>query len=296
MNRSTPPLASPGSEDCNISDDLKQSNCRYQKLVVMNYPLLSTNVDDMQQQSRISAGDARINGSTSPEHDEGHQRFSTGTGNATPKTFPETLKEILSDADNQDAISWLPHGKAFLVLDRKLFVQKVLPRYLGKATKYTSFTRKLSRWNFVRVGSGPDEGAWFNKSFFREYDVHKLKEMKCAKRKKSNPSKEFPRSKPLKKRPVDASLFAKVPSPDEIAQRGIIGGRPAYTYGGRPLALADTRSVVQAAMRALLQSHPVVAPDVSSLVRHSNALFTSGTMSANVLSPMHATQKGSDSL
>jgi hypothetical protein len=79
------------------------------------------------------------------------------------RSVPMQLKEILSDADNQDAISWLPHGKAFLVLDRKLFVQKVLPRYLGKATKYTSFTRKLSRWNFVRVGSGPDEGAWFNK-------------------------------------------------------------------------------------------------------------------------------------
>lgn len=200
MNRSTPPLASPGSEDCNISDDLKQGNSPYQKLLLMNYPLLSTNMDEMQQQSRISAGEPRISGSTSPEHDEGHQRFSTGTGNASPKSFPETvrhslganwftqviafltdlfwftlllmqLKEILSDADNQDAISWLPHGKAFLVLDRKLFVQKVLPRYLGKATKYTSFTRKLSRWNFVRVGSGPDEGAWFNK--VRCYDYWK---------------------------------------------------------------------------------------------------------------------------
>ena len=135
-------------------------------------------------------------------------------------------------------------------------------------------------------------------SFFREYGVDKLKEMKCAKRKKSNPSKEFPRSKPLKKRPVDASLFAKVPIPDETAQRAILGGRPAYTYGGRPLALADTRSVVQAAMRALLQSHPViVAPAVSSLARHSNALFTSGTINPSLLSAMqHATQNGSDSL
>ena len=73
------------------------------------------------------------------------------------------LKEILSDPENQDAIAWLPHGKAFLVMDRTLFVQNVLPKYLGKATKYTSFTRKLTRWNFVRVASGPDEGAWFNK-------------------------------------------------------------------------------------------------------------------------------------
>ena len=73
------------------------------------------------------------------------------------------LKDILSDPENKEAITWLPNGKGFLVLDRKLFVQTVLPKYLGKATKYTSFTRKLSRWNFVRVANGPEEGAWINK-------------------------------------------------------------------------------------------------------------------------------------
>jgi HSF-type DNA-binding len=109
------------------------------------------------------------------------------SGSSSTKTFPEIvswnnyvthsnqcirrllfpcvikLKEILSDPENKDAISWLPSGKSFLVLDRKIFVQKVLPKYLGKATKYTSFTRKLSRWNFVRISNGPDEGAWMNK-------------------------------------------------------------------------------------------------------------------------------------
>jgi hypothetical protein len=77
------------------------------------------------------------------------------------------LKEILSDPDNKAAIRWLPHGKSFLVLDRKKFVQMVLPKYLGKATKYTSFTRKLTRWNFWRMPSGPDEGAWLNEVRFR---------------------------------------------------------------------------------------------------------------------------------
>ena len=77
--------------------------------------------------------------------------------------FITQLKDILVEEDNTDSIAWLPHGKSFMVLNRKKFVDQVLPRYLCKATKYTSFTRKLSRWNFIRVANGPDEGAWYNK-------------------------------------------------------------------------------------------------------------------------------------
>ena len=49
-----------------------------------------------------------------------------------------------------------------MILDRDLFVSDILPNYLGKSTKYTSFTRKLSRWKFQRVQCGPEEGAWIH--------------------------------------------------------------------------------------------------------------------------------------
>ena len=72
------------------------------------------------------------------------------------------LAEILSTPRNQRSIAWLPHGKSFMILDRQLFVTDILPNYLGKSTKYTSFTRKLSRWKFQRVQDGPEEGAWIH--------------------------------------------------------------------------------------------------------------------------------------
>lgn len=72
------------------------------------------------------------------------------------------LSEILSTPRNQRAIAWLPHGKAFMILNRDHFVSDILPNYLGKSTKYTSFTRKLSRWKFQRVQCGPEEGAWIH--------------------------------------------------------------------------------------------------------------------------------------
>jgi len=62
------------------------------------------------------------------------------------KIFPQRLMEILAEEDNHDAICWLPHGRAFVVRDRNLFAEKVMPRYFSRNAKYSSFTRKLNRW------------------------------------------------------------------------------------------------------------------------------------------------------
>ena len=62
------------------------------------------------------------------------------------KTFPMKLVEILADERYQDAISWLPHGRAFIVRNRKLFAEQVMPLHFSRKAKYSSFTRKLNRW------------------------------------------------------------------------------------------------------------------------------------------------------
>lgn len=87
------------------------------------------------------------------------------------KIFPQRLMEILSEEDNQDAICWLPHGRAFIVRDRNLFADKVMPKYFSRHAKYSSFTRKLNRWNFVRVSSGPELGAYYHEFFLRDKPI-----------------------------------------------------------------------------------------------------------------------------
>uniref|UniRef100_A0A7S1D3P4 HSF-type DNA-binding domain-containing protein n=1 Tax=Cyclophora tenuis TaxID=216820 RepID=A0A7S1D3P4_CYCTE len=74
--------------------------------------------------------------------------------------------EILCDRTNHDAIAWLPHGRAFIIVNRQKFANTVLPKYFRK-TKYTSFTRKLNRWNFTRVTRGPELGAYYHEFFQR---------------------------------------------------------------------------------------------------------------------------------
>lgn len=62
------------------------------------------------------------------------------------KIFPQRLMDCLSDPDSQDAICWLPHGKGFIIHNRSLFAEKVMPKYFSRKAKYSSFTRKLNRW------------------------------------------------------------------------------------------------------------------------------------------------------
>ncbi|CAB9503513.1 HSF-type DNA-binding [Seminavis robusta] len=94
------------------------------------------------------------------------------------KIFPQRLMELLSDERNNDCISWLPHGRAFIIRNRKLFAEKVMPKFFPRKSKYSSFTRKLNRWNFVRISSGPELGAYYHEFFLRD-KPHLAAQMFC---------------------------------------------------------------------------------------------------------------------
>ena len=70
--------------------------------------------------------------------------------------------EIISDEKNASAIVWYPNGQHFEVISREIFLSDVLPRYM-KATKWSSFTRKLSRWGFERIKKGRYTNSFFHK-------------------------------------------------------------------------------------------------------------------------------------
>ncbi len=77
------------------------------------------------------------------------------------QSFPQKLHEILANDDNREAIVWLPHGRAFKVLDDEKLMNLVLPNYFNHRSR-ASFLRQVNNWNFKRVLSGPDEGSYYN--------------------------------------------------------------------------------------------------------------------------------------
>eukprot|EP00557_Chaetoceros_sp_GSL56_P008696 CAMPEP_0176496102 /NCGR_PEP_ID=MMETSP0200_2-20121128/11019_1 /TAXON_ID=947934 /ORGANISM="Chaetoceros sp., Strain GSL56" /LENGTH=598 /DNA_ID=CAMNT_0017894041 /DNA_START=961 /DNA_END=2757 /DNA_ORIENTATION=+ len=92
------------------------------------------------------------------------------TGGVT-QPFPEKLYEMLSkespSEENPNAIvSWLPHGRAFIVRKPKLFTSKIMPQYF-RQTKLTSFQRQLNLYGFRRITQGSDAGAYYHELFLR---------------------------------------------------------------------------------------------------------------------------------
>ncbi|KAL3793239.1 hypothetical protein HJC23_000781 [Cyclotella cryptica] len=90
--------------------------------------------------------------------------------------FPILLHEIVCDPSTDHCIRWLPNGNLFIISDKKKFAKEVLPKLNGHA-KFTSFTRRLKRWGFTRIASGPQIGAYQNKDFVKE-DPERVKNIK----------------------------------------------------------------------------------------------------------------------
>lgn len=80
--------------------------------------------------------------------------------------FPVKLHRILSNAEHNDVISWLPHGRSWRVLKPKAFEEKVIPMYFRHA-KYASFMRQVNGWGFKRMTQGPDHNSYYNELFLR---------------------------------------------------------------------------------------------------------------------------------
>ncbi len=80
--------------------------------------------------------------------------------------FPEKLMDVLDRDDMGDVLSWMPHGRAFIVKQPRVFDAEVLPRFF-KQSKFTSFTRQLNLWGFKRITKGPDARAYYHELFLR---------------------------------------------------------------------------------------------------------------------------------
>lgn len=82
-----------------------------------------------------------------------------------PPTFVVALHRMLSNPAVEDVICWLPHGRAWRIINKEAFERIVLPLYFRHC--YSSFMRQVSGWGFRRVSGGPDYGAYYHEMFLR---------------------------------------------------------------------------------------------------------------------------------
>lgn len=91
------------------------------------------------------------------------------TGGVT-QPFPEKLHDMLDQESSDDPssaiISWLPHGRAFIVRRPKEFTSQIMPKYF-RQSKLTSFQRQLNLYGFRRITQGADSGAYYHELFLQ---------------------------------------------------------------------------------------------------------------------------------
>lgn len=78
-------------------------------------------------------------------------------------TFPMKLHQMLSDLEQQpggaEIASFLPHGKAFAIHKPREFVRHVMHKHF-RMSRFSSFQRQLNLYDFVRITTGVDRGAY----------------------------------------------------------------------------------------------------------------------------------------
>mmetsp|Transcript_24093 Transcript_24093/g.35695 ORF Transcript_24093/g.35695 Transcript_24093/m.35695 type:complete len:316 (-) Transcript_24093:248-1195(-) len=190
--------------------------------------------------------------------------------------FPQRLMQILDDSELTDVISWLPHGRSFVIIRPDVFAEKVLPRYFPStdsrsSTKYPSFTRKLNRWGFRQATRGPDTGA-FHHPFFKRDEPKLCLDMVCQKSRKQSAS-----SKGNKRKASSSTSTSKAPSINLFNKDASATNRVFPLTKDSLAALAST----QGPRLQLGDSFATVSLDGS--VACSNGLSVSG----EVRSPYH---------
>lgn len=81
--------------------------------------------------------------------------------------FPMKLYEMLSNPDNHQAISWMPHGRSWKVWRKDLFMLEVCEKYFSQ-TRFQSFIRQANGWGFRRIKTdGPDRNSYYHELFLR---------------------------------------------------------------------------------------------------------------------------------
>jgi len=103
-------------------------------------------------------------------------------------TFPFILHDILSRPEYDHIISWRDHGRAWKVHDTNELA-KILPKFLRRQTKYSSFVRQVNLWGFKRVTFGYDMGSYYHKHFIQSQPIlcRQMVRKKSVPRKKEIP-------------------------------------------------------------------------------------------------------------
>lgn len=183
------------------------------------------------------------------------QRF-TKSGRKRAVPFPLKLMKVLSTKKFSDIITWMPSGKSFSIVNSKAFVAEILPDHF-KSAKYSSFTRKLHRWGFMRHYRGDEAGAFYHDDFQKDR-MDLVEQMTCH---KGEPPKApvAKKSMPKPAPSVEEQVATPVPLPQPAVHR--IVNQPTPVQQLQPLRQPES---IVAQLQKQQQPLKVPVPEFSA--------------------------------
>lgn len=116
---------------------------------------LSTEVsdDDSKHVSKVDGAPAVV---VTPPRSVTTTPTTAASSSSKREIFPQRLLAVLGDSSLTDIISWLPHGRSFVIIRPDVFTDEIMPKHFPPmdaraSSKYPSFTRKLNRWYVYKL-------------------------------------------------------------------------------------------------------------------------------------------------
>jgi len=213
--------------------------------------------------------------------------FYSSIAETNKETFPMRLHAILADTSISDVVSWLPHGKAFVVLNPDVFTTQVLPRYIstenGTAAskssttpKYPSFTRKLNRWGFKQVSRGGDAGAFSHDLFQRDYP-ELCRSMVCQKSRKAK--NKIPLNGSVQSEDMMSVSSASTKSVSLGEKRPYSSTVTVSTAGGHTSSSSSSSNVRNLPLKKRKSHKHINGDGIPSMITHRNQKMPASTTS-----------------
>lgn len=153
-------LLGPSLENGSLSSPTATTSFHLAKTNKQQKDFLYSTENDRIHEDQSSAGDSGLSDAA---------KSSQPAASFISASFPLKLHCILDKLESEgsdDIISWLPHGRAFLVSNVDRFVEELMPQFFNQS-RYASFQRQLHMYNFQRITAGRDKGAYHHPSFLR---------------------------------------------------------------------------------------------------------------------------------
>lgn len=215
-----------------------------------------------------------------------------------PMSFPQKLMDILSNDGNADIASWLPNGKGFMIHQKKRFAVEILPKYFKEA-KFTSFTRKLNRWNFTRITRGTETGAYYHE-YFQRGNLRLCMQMCCQNAKSIAVTKELQPTTTMSKLKQSPQIDLCPSNDSHLLGFGMgVGGTnliypgPIVNHGSQPFAAEHMYKLRQ--LEHQRQELMMQQQQHESDMMHANQLASlslSRSRQQNLLSPLANSNEG----